>query len=532
MNPFAVAIARFRLLVAALRACAVSRLERAPGFRMHVAIGDSLLHGDEPGRLALGDGGRGRYVRHAFSDEDLAEVSAVLGKRYAVVVGHPPYITPKDAALRVAYKERYKTCHMKYALSVPFVERFWELAASDAGGGVAGWVGQITANSFMKREFGKKLIEDFFPRVDVTHVVDAAGAYIPGHGTPTVLLFGRARRPNAATVRAVMGIRGEPGTPSDPSRGQVWSAIVAQVDMPGSEGLYVSVADMPREQLNCHPWSLGGGGAAELKKQLESVSPETIESLGASVGITSFTLEDGAYLLDRDTIKRRQLELQYVRPMRCGDELRDWAAGLGDWAVFPYTAELKPALLLPTQAVAKYLWPSRTILGSNIMFGGESKVESGMLWYEYGRLTAHKLLTPLSITFAFVATHNHFVLDRGGVVFKQSAPVIKLPADADEATHVGLLGLLNSSAACFWLKQVCHNKGSTVDQAGARQRTAPFEDFYEFTGTKVDLTCAPKTGPDDRLGARARRGAGGGPHEAEALHRRADRRDPEGGGGQ
>ena len=38
--------------------------------------------------------------------------------------------------------------------------------------------------------------------------------------------------------------------------------------------------------------------------------------------------------------------------------------------------------------------------------------------------------TPLSIAFAFVATHNHFVLDRGGKVFKQTAPVIKLPEGA------------------------------------------------------------------------------------------------------
>ncbi len=211
LNPFAVAIARFRLLVAALRACEVTRLERAPGFRMHLAVGDTLLHGDEPGRLALGDGGRGRYVRHAFADEDLAEVTAILSRRYAVVVGNPPYITPKDAALNVAYRERYKSCHRQYALSVPFMERFWELAAVDAGGGVAGWVGQITANSFMKREFGKKLIEEFFPRVDLTHVLDTAGAYIPGHGTPTVILFGRARRPTSASVRIVAGLRGELG---------------------------------------------------------------------------------------------------------------------------------------------------------------------------------------------------------------------------------------------------------------------------------------------------------------------------------
>ena len=47
----------------------------------------------------------------------------------------------------------------------------------------------------MKREFGKKLIEEFFQKVDLTHVIDTSGAYIPGHGTPTVILIGRRRLP-------------------------------------------------------------------------------------------------------------------------------------------------------------------------------------------------------------------------------------------------------------------------------------------------------------------------------------------------
>ena len=74
--------------------------------------------------------------------------------------------------------------------------------------------------------------------------------------------------------------------------------------------------------------------------------------------------------------------------------------------------------------------------------------------------TQSRYRTPLSIAFAFVATHNHFVLDRGGKVFKQSAPIIKLPADATEDDHLALLGLLNSSTACFWMKQVIHDKGA------------------------------------------------------------------------
>ena len=105
----------------------------------------------------------------------------------------------------------------------------------------------ITANSFMKREFGKKLIEEFFPTVDLTHVIDTSGAYIPGHGTPTVILFGRNRRPVATTVRAVLGIRGEPTTPDDPAQGLVWRSIVRPAGQrPGSQNEFISVTDVER----------------------------------------------------------------------------------------------------------------------------------------------------------------------------------------------------------------------------------------------------------------------------------------------
>ena len=182
-----------------------------------------------------------------YDTEDADELRRILGQRYHAVVGNPPYITPKDAALNQAYRERFGSCHRQYSLAVPFMERFFDLAID------GGFVGMITANSFMKREFGKKLIEEFIPRWDLTHVVDTSGAYIPGHGTPTVILFGRHRAPVAATVRAVLGIRGEPQTPDDPAKGLVWSAIVAQIDQPGSQSEFVSVADLPRERFQHAP---------------------------------------------------------------------------------------------------------------------------------------------------------------------------------------------------------------------------------------------------------------------------------------
>src|SRR5262249_45998955 len=41
INPFAVAIARFRLIVAALAACGITRLKEAPGWKIHLVTGDS-----------------------------------------------------------------------------------------------------------------------------------------------------------------------------------------------------------------------------------------------------------------------------------------------------------------------------------------------------------------------------------------------------------------------------------------------------------------------------------------------------------
>jgi hypothetical protein len=74
---------------------------------------------------------------------------------------------------------------------------------------------------------------------------------------------------------------------------------------------------------------------------------------------------------------------------------------------------------------------------------------------------------------AFVP-HNHFVLDRGGKVFKQTAPIIKLRADATEEDHLALLGYLNSSTACFWMKQVCFDKGNRGEGGGLNGRRNVF----------------------------------------------------------
>lgn len=503
LNPFAVAIARFRLWVAALKVAGVQRLAHAPNFKLQVAIGDSLLHGK---RFAIGvtndmfDGGehyRGTGLAHAYASEDLEAVNAILGRQYHAVVGNPPYIVVRDAALSQAYRSGYASCYRQYSLGVPFTERFFELALS--GDGTAkhpgGYVGEITANSFMKREFGAKLIEQVLPQLDLTHVIDTAGAYIPGHGTPTVILFGRHQRPVAGEVRTVMGINGEPSTPDDPARGLVWSAILDQVDRAGSESDFVSVSEVERGALSQHPWSIGGGGAGDVKELIETASESVLSGVAEVFGGTGRTSADDAFVLPAATAERRTLEGEFVRPLVEGDQVRDWRCEAPLVVITPYGDEPEVEPLSSMRAIARLLWRTRTTLGNRQTFGKRSYFEEGRAWWEWHQITPSRLRYEHCITFAEVATHNHFILDRGGKVFKQTAPVIKLPAGSSEDAHLGLLGLLNSSVACFWLKQVCHNKGSTVDQHGARQRTSPFEDFYAYNSTKVADFPLPQSRP-------------------------------------
>ena len=121
-----------------------------------------------------------------------------------------------------------------------------------------------------------------------------------------------------------------------------------------------------------------------------------------------------------------------------------------------------------------------------MMFGGKTKVQCGLRWYEFGRLTAGKLRTPLTLAFGEVATHNHFVLDRGGKIFSRSANVLKLPDGASDSDYQALLGLLNSSTACFWQKQVCFPKGGDHQGTeGARVRTTLWDERYSFNSTQV-----------------------------------------------
>jgi len=512
VNPFAIAIARFRLLLAALSASNISRLKDAPAFEMNLACGDSLYHGRETQMMLEGVE---TDESHYFRTEDAETLRRILKEgSFHCAVANPPYITPKDGAARDAYRRLYSSCHMKYSLAVPFMERIFRLAMrggserqaamSDqkgrkaekqpltAGCSPAGYTGQITANSFMKRDFGKKLIEEFFPKVDLTHAIDTSGAYIPGHGTPTVILFGKHQKPVSETVRTVMGINGEPGTPEDPSKGKVWSSILEYVDRADSQSAFVSVRDTPRSQFSRHPWTLSGGGAAELKVLLESQSQFFLRELTDSAGVFGMTNADEVFLIEAHTLCAAGVEKPLFRAVANGDEINDWTSMAEGFAIFPYSEDGNLLDIAVFDGFSKWFWSFRTTLGNRATFSQQTYFREGLPWWKWHQV-AEDRLCGLTIAFAEIGTHNRFILDEDETIFSRSANILKLKQGCERQDYLAVLALLNSSVANFWGRQVWQPKGGDqVGEGGARVSRIPWEDRLQRNSSKLRSFPVPR----------------------------------------
>nr|WP_268257029.1 BREX-2 system adenine-specific DNA-methyltransferase PglX [Streptomyces capitiformicae] len=490
INPFAVAIARFRLLLAAMAAAGVRTLAQAGQYDwpIHLAVGDSLIKARQLELTLIGEESGDPLAEFAYATEDVHEHKGILEQgRYDVVVGNPPYITVKDPKLNKLYRKLYASCAGKYALSVPFAERFFQLAkVGEPDGRGYGMVGQITANSFMKREFGKKLIEEYFAhKVELTEVIDSSGSHIPEHKTPTVILVGR-RRPGsnrATTIKTVRSIQGETSTPPDGQPGPVWKSIIKQIDNTKSADQWVAVDYLDRARyFGRHPWVLADG-ALEVLEQIDLAKEAELKRDVLRVGYYGILGSDEAFTATQEVFHRQGVKNSSIRRLLNGDEVRDFAFSEGNFAFYPYDEARNLRHISETPGDERRLWPYRTDLGNRATFGGGTYFKDGRPWWEWHQLPkdpdAHKWM----IVFAEVATHNHFTPEREGKISNQTAPVVKLNKEATEYDFLKLLGVLNSSTACFWLKQVCFCKGNATASSGIADQ--PWSWNYQFNGTNL-----------------------------------------------
>ncbi|HEY6154640.1 MAG TPA: hypothetical protein VIW07_12945 [Candidatus Udaeobacter sp.] len=422
-------------------------------------------------------GGEFALVNQAQRQQELASANrAKLDGGFDLIVGNPPFVTARNATKRELYRERWpRVCHMKFLLVCPFFEMSFGLLRPD------GQLGFIVSNAFAKREFGKPLVEEFFPMLDLEKVIDCSGLMFPGHGTPTCLVFGAQRKPDESLplrVAAILPGGGDLRTP--PEESPLWHTLAAQHDKPGFANSQVVVADRNRKDMARWPWSLDVGSAPTLQAIGDNTQP-LIEHLAGEIGFDLVTGSDEFFVVTGDFVRRRNITTSLLRKYYTGEDIRDWSLSSESLAIFPYDKE-GVVNVSSDSGFKAYANLFKSHLESRIYFGKRPH-ERGMKWWEYAIVLWGKRRSPLRLAFCQIATHAHFTRSNLDNLFKEKAPIIKLPDEADADDYDTLASLANSSTALFALKQVSFSKRESG--------SGTTDTYFEFAGNKVDRLPIP-----------------------------------------
>jgi len=417
---------------------------------------------------------------------------------FDLVLGNPPFVRAKDELARRAYMKRWSTAIQGFHLLVPFFERAFRILRPN------GQLGFIVSNAFAKREFGKKLVEEFLPQHRLGEVVDCSGLMFPGHGTPTCIVFARAAKPSVAavsappngdqrsplqhTVRVTATLKGDLRT--QPEDSPLWHSTVMHHALERYRDEWVSVTQRPSAELGKHPWIL----ADEVQGTLAKLrgAPDTLlgDLCGESIGRQLITGADDAYVLPWHLPRRLRIPPEYLRFYATGEDVRDWEVSPSALILFPYDATLDPlSEPLPT-ALHQFLAPYRQHLEKLIISGTTRKNETRLKWFEYTRLARAKLRADYNLIFPQISTHNHCYLSGHAISFKEKAHGIVLGRDPSMKDWLALLAVLNSSSALFILKQICFSKRESME--------AETDTYFEFSGTKLEQLPVPEAVATDR----------------------------------
>ena len=442
INPYASALSRFRLILAVCDYARPASLQDLRDLHLNIVTIDSLI----PYEKIVNQGvwGGEQTARILGHPDDIQRALPVLKRRYDVVVGNPPYISVTNNSKSKIYRQYYLSASGKFGLSAPFTERFIQLCADD------GAIGLINSNAFSKRQFGASLINSVLPQYNLWSVIDLGGAYIPGHGTPTLILFLQKQPPNSEFVKVVSNIKGEPGIPTDPANGLVWRDILNNIHKENYLGEYIAIGPLSRQEISKYPWNFKAI-ERRIMVLMQSHSDKTIAEISSLLGTSVITGADDIFVIESDFSRRLKLSPSYLKSYAFGSDVRDWAVIPSYMLILPYDEEnLEPLDISSLPELLHYLLPFQELLSSRTSLSGEAQ------WFELCRMkyTAHE--DKRAIFAVLIASHNHFSYNTKGTLPQQGVPAIKLSEESSN-DYLATTAILNTGVVNFFLKQICFN---------------------------------------------------------------------------
>ena len=281
-----------------------------------------------------------------------------------------------------------------------------------------------------------------------------------------------------STTTRVLGILpggGDLRTPPDQS--ELWEEIAGHHDDTLFLSSRISVSSRTKQEMDQWPWNFDAGGEPTKTLIDAATSFRLREFLASEIGFMFIVGRNDVFMLPPHAVRQLTLRHELLKPNTFGEETRNYVFHCSTWLIFPYDTNTLQLLKFDHKS-AQYEYFARfeEELSRRPTFSGTFASE-GREPYQFHQIPIERAKNPRSIAFPEVATHAHFVFDCIGRGFNQKVPLIKLPTSTSDSNHHLISGLLNSSAALFWLKQVCFNKGAGEDEE---------RDRFEYQGNKVE----------------------------------------------
>ena len=424
---------------------------------------------------------------------DFPNVFAEKSGGFDIVVGNPPFVTARNPAKRELWRQRWpRVCEGIYQLVCPFLELGQTILKP------SGELGFIVSNAFIKRDFGKPLVEKFFTTIDLQKVVDCSGLSFPGHGTPTCILFLSSNSSVAARpIQVTSTFPGGGDLRTPPEESLLWEAIEkhhsdasrterceSRQAITAYEDQRIAVGACNRARFLEYPCVWAFFDWPVLDHVIGIAEQRLADLIEGDIGFCTKTNADDVFVTNVRMARRAKIHAELLLPYNQGEELKNWQAAPPYLLITPYdrSCQILSEGALGEESLA-YLRPFKRFLENRHSFGNKSFKELGWAWYAFDRMNANKYETNKFIVFPFISTHNHYAYVDERRAFNRHAQVIKLPKRSTAEDHYQLVGLLNSSIALFWLKQLCFNKGAGEDEE---------RDRFEFAGGKVQTVPIPK----------------------------------------
>ncbi|MEW6209199.1 MAG: hypothetical protein AB1631_12585 [Acidobacteriota bacterium] len=450
------------------------------------------------GRAISTMGGQFAFVNEVNRQQSFVEPSEEPGG-FDIIVGNPPFVTARNPQKRELWRERWKRVCTggDYQLVCPFFDLSFSVLLRPGG-----QLGFIVSNAFAKRDFGKPLVEKFFPNVNLQKIIDCSGLMFPGHGTPTAIILGSNQRPNLERpIRIIVTLPSGGDLRTPPEESPLWQAIAEHhADHGGSkesasslhtskdigfhkqfENVRIAVGDCDRTKILSHPCNLLFV-EWPVTSQIESKRAKSVlDFLERPIGFNFMTHQDEVYKQPQSLVRRLRLKAPEVRRCIPGAFVRDWSIIDEEMIISPYDANWE-LLGQKDGRLFDFLSLFKRDLSSRAAFGGGTYASRGINWYKYHQVDKRKSTAGKIVVLPEIATHSHFCVTANGFAWPQTVQVALLKSNSNEDHHL-LAGFLNSSAALFWLKQVCFNKGAGEDEE---------RDRFVYAGGKVQQLPVPE----------------------------------------